>query len=166
MNVYSTNSIIVRISYFLKVLVLNTVSHAWECAWYADEVMHSKTRRCKLRIWLFPVRDGVEMHVHTIFTWLVFVRVFCTGYFVRTYTFRMKPPESLIHETPGHGSMPDFRVTHTALWGPLLVLRCNSSLLWGTGSFADCSSEGSSSENNLETLKKDGSLFIVSILLL
>ncbi len=33
--------------------VLNMVSLGWEYAWklYADEVMHSKTRRCKLHIW-------------------------------------------------------------------------------------------------------------------
>ncbi len=32
--------------------------------WYADEVMHSKTRRCELHIWWFLGGVGVEMHVH------------------------------------------------------------------------------------------------------
>lgn len=40
--------------------------------------------------------------------------------------------------------------THIALRGTLLELRCNSSLVWGTGSWAYCSSGGFSSGNNLQ----------------
>ncbi len=98
------------------------VSRGWEYAWkwYADEVMHSKTRRCKLHIWWYLGGVGVEMHVCTIFPWLGFIKGFLCRFwhthgfinlkkikhmqnlaFVRTYTFRMKSTESFINETPG-----------------------------------------------------------------
>ncbi len=99
------------------------VSRGWEYAlkWYADEVMHSKTRHCKLHIWWFLGGVGVEMHVRTIFPWLGFIKRFLRRFwrmhgfinlkkftrtqnlaFVHMYTFRMKSTESFINETPGH----------------------------------------------------------------
>ncbi len=83
------------------------MSRGWEYAWkwYADEVMHRKTRRCKLHIWLFLVGDGVKMHVRTIFPWpgfrMPFLRRFWLNLaFVLTYFFWMKSTESFIHEAP------------------------------------------------------------------
>ncbi len=105
------------------------VSRGWEYAWkwYSDEVMHSKTRRCKLHVWWFLGGVGVEMHVRTIFPWLFAYAWFinlkkCTRMqnlaFVRTYTFMMKSTESFINETPGVSCLKMFyRYLHVCcLW--------------------------------------------------
>ncbi len=72
------------------------MSRGWEYAWklYADEVIHSKTRRCKLHIWWFLGGDWVEMHIHTIFPWLGFITGFlctfwCTHAFINAHTHNL-----------------------------------------------------------------------------
>lgn len=55
----------------------------YACILYADEVVYSKTKHCKLNIWYFQGRDGVEMYVNTIFCDWDLQKDFCTGSGVR-----------------------------------------------------------------------------------
>ncbi len=44
--------------------------------WYANEVMHSKTRRCKLHVWWILGGVRVEMHIRTIFPTGIYKGIF------------------------------------------------------------------------------------------
>ncbi len=66
------------------------VSGGWETAWkwYADEVMHGKTRHCKLHIRWLQGGVGVEMHVRTHFPWLGFIKGFFAQVLVYTWFYK------------------------------------------------------------------------------